>query len=109
MAAGEPYPTWSPADGSGETAILGPQRASTGRISRCAQALEPGDTLDNELGNAFLAQQADVMAAVQRLRASAQANGRLTSTPQQTVTTETQGGQPAIVIQPANPDIVYDL
>jgi hypothetical protein len=59
------------------------------------------------LGNAFLAQQADVMAAVQRLRASAQANGRLTSTPQQTVTTETQGGQPAIVIQPANPDIVY--
>jgi hypothetical protein len=60
-----------------------------------------------DLGNAFLAQQADVMAAVQRLRASAQANGRLTSTPQQTVTTETQGGQPAIVIQPANPDVVY--
>jgi hypothetical protein len=60
-----------------------------------------------DLGNAFLAQQGDVMAAVQRLRASAEANGRLTSTPQQTVTTETQGGQPAIVIQPANPDIVY--
>ena len=33
-----------------------------------------------DLGNAFLAQEADVMAAVQRLRASAQANGRLTST-----------------------------
>src|SRR5258707_10244725 len=47
------------------------------------------------------------MAAVQRLRASAQANGRLNSTPQQTVSTETQGGQPAIVIQPANPDVVY--
>src|SRR5258708_39739429 len=47
------------------------------------------------------------MAAVQRLRASAQANGRLTSTPRQTVSTETQGGQPAIVIQPANPDVVY--
>jgi len=60
-----------------------------------------------DLGNAFLAQQADVMAAVQRLRASAQANGRLTSTPQQTVSTETQGGQPAIVIQPATPDVVY--
>ena len=60
-----------------------------------------------DLGNAFLAQQADVLAAVQRLRASAQANGRLTSTPQQTVSTETQGGQPAIVIQPANPDVVY--
>jgi hypothetical protein len=60
-----------------------------------------------DLGNAFLAQQADVMAAVQRLRASAQANGRLESTPQQTVSTETQGGQPAIVIQPVNPDVVY--
>ena len=45
------------------------------------------------LGNAFLAQQSDVMAAVQRMRSRAQANGRLSTTPQQTVTTETQGGQ----------------
>jgi uncharacterized membrane protein YgcG len=60
-----------------------------------------------DLGNAFLAQQTDVMAAVQRLRSSAQANRRLTSTPQQTVSTETQDGQPAIVIQPANPDVIY--
>jgi hypothetical protein len=60
-----------------------------------------------DLGNAFLAQEADVMAAVQRLRASAQANGRLTSTSQQTVSTDTQSGQPAIVIQPANPDVIY--
>jgi len=60
-----------------------------------------------DLGNAFLAQEADVMAAVQRLRASAQAKGRLTSTAQQTVSTDTQSGQPAIVIQPANPDVVY--
>ena len=60
-----------------------------------------------DLGNAFLAQQTDVMEAVQRLRSSAQANGRLKPTPQQTVSTETQDGQPAIVIQPANPDVVY--
>ena len=60
-----------------------------------------------DLGNAFLAQQTDVMAAVQRLRSSAQANGRLKSTPQQTVSMETQDGQPAIVIQPANPDVIY--
>ena len=32
-----------------------------------------------DLGNAFLAQQADVMAAVQRLRFKAQANGKLSS------------------------------
>ena len=60
-----------------------------------------------DLGDAFLAQQADVMSAVQQMRAQAQANGRLSSTPQQTVTTEDQGGQQAIVIQPANPRIIY--
>ena len=59
------------------------------------------------LGNAFLAQQSDVMTAVQRMRARAQANGRLSSTPQQTVTTETQGGQTAIDIAPANPQVIY--
>jgi hypothetical protein len=60
-----------------------------------------------DLGNAFLAQQADVMNAVQQMRARAQTNGSLSSTPQQTVTTEDQGGQRAIVIQPANPQIIY--
>lgn len=40
-----------------------------------------------DLGNAFLAQQADVMNAVQRMRAQAQAAGRLNSNGQETVTT----------------------
>jgi hypothetical protein len=60
-----------------------------------------------DLGNAFLAQQADVMNAVQKMRGLAQANGKLASTPQQTVTTDTQGGQKAIVIQPADPQVIY--
>jgi hypothetical protein len=60
-----------------------------------------------DLGNAFLAQQADVMAAVQRMRARAEANGKLMSNQQQNVTTQTQGGQTAIDIQPANPQVVY--
>ena len=60
-----------------------------------------------DLGNAFLAQQADVMNAVQRMRQRAQANGRLQSTPQETVTTDTQGGQSAIQIQPADPQVIY--
>jgi hypothetical protein len=60
-----------------------------------------------DLGNAFLGQQKDVMAAVQRLRARAQANGKLQSTPQETVTTETQNGQSAITIQPADPQVIY--
>jgi hypothetical protein len=60
-----------------------------------------------DLGNAFLAQQADVMSAVQRMRARALAKGRLSSTPQQTVTTEDQGGQKVIVIEPASPQVIY--
>jgi hypothetical protein len=60
-----------------------------------------------DLGNAFLAQQADVMSAVQRMRARARANGRLATTPQQVVTTEVQDGQSAIEIQPADPQVVY--
>ena len=60
-----------------------------------------------DLGNAFLAQQADVMSAVQRMRTRARANGKLSSTPQQSVTTETQDGQAAIQIQPTDPQVVY--
>jgi hypothetical protein len=60
-----------------------------------------------QLGNAFLAQQADVMQAVQRMRADAQARGMLRSTPQETVATQNQNGQSAITIEPANPDLWY--
>src|ERR1039457_4744198 len=60
-----------------------------------------------DLGNAFLAQQADVMNAVQHLRAEARGNGKLNSNGQETVTTQTQGDQTAIQIQPADPQVVY--
>jgi hypothetical protein len=60
-----------------------------------------------DLGNAFLAQQGDVMQAVQRLRAKAQANGKLAPSPQENVTSETQNGQNAIQIQPTEPGEVY--
>src|SRR5579863_6214252 len=60
------------------------------------------------LGDAVLAQQADMMAAVQRLRAKAQANNKLTSNAQQTVTSQPQdNGAAAIVIQPAQPNTIY--
>jgi uncharacterized protein DUF3300 len=60
-----------------------------------------------DLGNAFLAQEADVMSAVQRMRGKAQGNGKLKSTPQETVSTQTQNGQSAITIEPPDPQIVY--
>jgi hypothetical protein len=60
-----------------------------------------------DLGDAFLAQQADVMNAVQRLRAEARASGRLASNTEETVATDTEGGETAIDIQPTNPNVVY--
>jgi hypothetical protein len=60
------------------------------------------------LGNAFLAQPQDVMDAVQRMRAKAQSKGALKTTEQQKVETETvEGGQEAIVIEPANSQYAY--
>jgi hypothetical protein len=56
-----------------------------------------------QIGDAFLAQQAEVMDSVQRLRQRAAAAGTLRSTPQQTVTMEPND----ITIEPANPDVVY--
>jgi hypothetical protein len=55
------------------------------------------------LGDAFLAQEADVMDAVQRLRQRALAAGILTSTPEQTLVIQEQ----AISIVPVDPQIVY--
>jgi hypothetical protein len=60
-----------------------------------------------DLGNAFLAQQADVMAAVQQMRQKAQANGKLKSGPQESVNTVTQNGQSAVQITPTDPGQVY--
>jgi len=56
-----------------------------------------------KLGEAFLAQQPEVMATVQTLRAKAQAAGYLQSTSQQTVIAEPE----FIRIEPATPQIVY--
>ena len=68
------------------------------------------DKLDwtQALGDAMLAQQADVMDAIQRLRAKAQANGKLETTKQQKVTVkQDQGSAPIIEIEPTSPDVVY--
>jgi uncharacterized protein DUF3300 len=67
------------------------------------------DDLDwtEKLGDAVLAQQADVMDAIQRLRSKAQANGKLATTKQQTVTVTQEADKPVIVIAPASPETVY--
>ncbi|MBI1740641.1 MAG: DUF3300 domain-containing protein, partial [Candidatus Koribacter versatilis] len=69
--------------------------------------LEQNMPWTTELGKAFTSDQKVVLASVQRLRAQAKAMGNLKTTPQQEVKTETQNGQTVIVIQPANPQVVY--
>lgn len=56
-----------------------------------------------QVGEAFAVQSADVMQAVQRLRAQARANGTLVDTPQQQIIAEPE----AIRIVPAQPDTIY--
>lgn len=60
-----------------------------------------------DLGNAFLAQESDVMGAVQRMRAKAQSKGTLKTSAQQKVETQTVEGKQVIVVQQASPDVVY--
>ncbi len=61
-----------------------------------------------DVGNAVLAQQKDVMDAVQRMRAKAQGTGNLKTGSEQKVETKTtQSGQQVIVVEQANPEAVY--
>ena len=66
-----------------------------------------------KVGDAMIAQQSDVAASIQRLRAQAQTAGNLKSTPQMKVTSQPpsagapSGTPAAIVIEPASPQTIY--
>ena len=60
-----------------------------------------------DMGNVFLAQQTDVMGAVQRMRTKAQAKGKLKSTEHQKVETQVVEGNSFIVIEPTEPEVIY--
>ena len=61
----------------------------------------------SELGNAFLAQQADVMDAVQRMRMKAEGSGKLKSNEQMKVETKVVENKSVVVIEQANPQVIY--
>jgi Protein of unknown function (DUF3300) len=67
------------------------------------------DQLDwtQKLGDAVLAQQPDVMDSIQRLRGRAQANGKLKSSKEQTVTIKTEDQKQYVVIEPSSPTEIY--
>jgi Protein of unknown function (DUF3300) len=60
-----------------------------------------------QVGDAFSADQPAVLSAVQRLRAQAADVGNLQSTPQMAVEKTVENEKQVIVIQPANPQVVY--
>lgn len=60
-----------------------------------------------DLGNAFLAQQSDVMDAVQRMRMKAQGTGNLKTSKEEKVETKTVESKQVIVIEQANPQVIY--
>jgi hypothetical protein len=60
-----------------------------------------------DLGNAFLAQQTEVMDAVQRMRKKAQDKGALATNEQQKVETQVVENKQVIVVEQANPQVVY--
>lgn len=59
------------------------------------------------LGDAVLAQQADVMDAIQRLRSKAYDNKKLVTTKQQKVSVQTQESKQVVVIEQADPNTMY--
>src|SRR5262245_35169707 len=60
-----------------------------------------------QLGDAVIAQQGDVMDSVQRLRQRAQGAGNLMTTEQQRVVTQGTGSTQTIVIEQADPQVLY--
>lgn len=73
------------------------------RYPRVLATMSDNLQLTNDLGNAFLGQQDQVMDTIQKLRAKAKVQGNLSSTERETVTTDNG----SIIIEPARPDVVY--
>ena len=66
---------------------MGSERPVDGGAAGCGKRLSDDIQWTTDLGNAFLAQEADVMIAVQRMRRKAQALGHWQSDQQQVVET----------------------
>src|SRR4051812_1126042 len=85
-----------------------PSIKSMAAVPEVTQRMAANIQWTTDLGNAFLAQQDDTMAAVQRMRAKAQSKGALKTSSEQVVQTKTvEGGKEVIMVEQANPEVVY--
>jgi hypothetical protein len=76
-------------------------------LTDVVKRLSENITWTTDLGNAFLAQQSDVMDAVQRMRKKAQGTGNLKSSEQQKVETKVIENKEVVIIEQAKPEVVY--
>ena len=87
-----------------------PWDASVKSLTAFPQVLEMmNEKLDfmQKLGDAFLAQQKDVLDTIQRLRSRADQTGNLKSGKELTVSKAQESGQTVIKIEPADPQVLY--
>jgi hypothetical protein len=84
-----------------------PSIQATAVLPDVVKLLSDDITWTTDLGNAFLSQQADVMDAVQRMRLKAQGKGALQTSQQQVVKTEEVDGKSVLVVEQADPEVVY--
>ena len=84
-----------------------PSVQSMAALPDVVKKMEENIKWTSELGNAFLAQQSDVMDAVQRMRAKAKDSGKLKSTEEMKVETQVVESKTVVVIEQSNPKVVY--
>jgi hypothetical protein len=84
-----------------------PSVQSMAGIPNAVERLASNIQWTTDLGNAFLDQQSDVLAAVQRMRAKAQSKGSLKTSQEQTVKTEQVEGNKEVIVIQQHPEVVY--
>ena len=84
-----------------------PAFASLAIFPDVVKVLSDNKDWTKEIGTAYLSSKDQVSASIQRLRAQAQAKGNLKSNEQQKVEVNSEGGSQTIIIEPANPQVVY--
>jgi Protein of unknown function (DUF3300) len=84
-----------------------PSIQAMGSLPEVVKQLAGNISWTTDLGNAFLNQQSDVFDAVQRMRAKANSAGKLKSTPQMKVETKVVETKTVVVIEQADPKVIY--
>lgn len=94
-------------DADAEKAGFGPSTRALLQFPTVVDMMCQNFDWTQQLGSAMNTDQTAVLAAVQRLRTQAVDAGSLKSTPQQRVSTKTVEKQKVVVVEPAEPTVVY--